>query len=120
VSTPSKWFHGGAPDLQHGDFILPPTETGMPSAADYGAASVCRRDRVYITSSEAAARLFASLHWSGRGCVYEVEPLGEQRPDPDCDTPGLSLECPRARVVRRRPLSAWERLVLREKAVTEA
>ena len=93
-----RFFHGGPPGLTE---ILPSAATGAPSGADYGAEGVCRRDRVYLTTSLSCARAYA-LFAPVRGLVtvYECEPVGELVPDPDCTEPGLSWQCERATVVR--------------------
>jgi rifampin ADP-ribosylating transferase len=103
-----RYFHGGPAGLAE---ILPPTRTGVPSAAKFGAAHVCREDRVYITTDEKAAALFGALApVRGDVVVYEVEPIGEIAPDPDCNEPGLSWECESARIVRVvRTLNSRER-----------
>jgi hypothetical protein len=96
-----SYFHVGFPGLNPGDWVSPSATTGVPSTADYGAAKVCRRDRVYITADMAAAILFAAGHQSGKGVIYEVDPFGEIiEHDPDCDLPGLSFQCEKARVLR--------------------
>lgn len=98
-----RYFHGGYGGLRIGEFVLPPTVTGAASTASYGASSVCRRDRVYITSQFDNAVDAAAVHPSGRGKVYEVKPIGEMAPDPDALVmPGQeqwSWECPKAVVV---------------------
>jgi rifampin ADP-ribosylating transferase len=98
-----RYFHGGYGGLKVSDLVLPPSVTGAVSTASYGAASVCRRDRVYITSQFDNAVDAAAVHPSGRGRVYEVKPLGEITPDPDALLmPGQepwSWECPKAVVV---------------------
>ena len=94
----TKYYHGGPIGRAPGAFILPPAITGGRSLADYGAAAVCRRDRVYVTSSYTGALLYAAGH--KRGVVYEVEPIGELVPDPDCTLSGLSFECEKAKVRR--------------------
>ena len=95
------YYHGGKGGLRVGMFILPPSITGARSTSDYGI-KVCRRDRIYITTSDKAALIFGALHRSGEGCAYIVEPVGEVSPDPDCDpsTEFESFECERARIVK--------------------
>jgi hypothetical protein len=93
-------FHGGVRRLHRGDVILPPAKTGAASTADYGAAHVCRRDRVYLTTDEGVAEIFACCYPAGRGDLYEVEPIGELEPDPDCNELGLGFQAPMARVLR--------------------
>ncbi len=104
VPAAVKFYHGGPPGLRVGDRILPPSVTGVPSCKSFGAAagldtSVIRTDRVYLTSHPVAARMFAGMHPSYRGCVYQVTPEGQVDPDPDCKDPGLSWEAPSAVVV---------------------
>lgn len=94
----TTYWHGGRPGRQRGAYILPPSTTGVPSCSEYGAAGVHRMDRVYITTIRAAALLFAA--GVKNGVIYECEPLGNLEPDPDCDTPGLSYQCEKARVIR--------------------
>lgn len=98
-----RYFHGGYGGLRVGDMVLPPSVTGAASTASFGAASVCRRDRVYVTSRFDNATEAAAVHPSGLGKVYEVKPLGELTVDPDALLmPGQepwSWECPKAVVV---------------------
>jgi Rifampin ADP-ribosyl transferase len=79
-----RLFHGGTRKLHRGDVLLPPERTGAPTTADFGAAGVCRPDRVYLTTDLEAARLFAIMAPpKGNGSVYEVEPIGDLEVDPD-------------------------------------
>lgn len=107
--TPGPFFHGGYGGLRVGDLVLPPEQTGAATTADFGAEGVCRRDQVYVTTNELAARVFAAFHPSGRGKVYEVEPLGPVVDDEDATGDGYSFRTTRARVVRVLQLSAEER-----------
>lgn len=95
-------YHGGIRKLKRGDLILPPTRTGVPSCADYGAEAVCRRDRVYMVDDLDAAKMFAlsNPQQGGGGDVYEVEPIGPTEPDPDYLGEGVCLQAPMARVIR--------------------
>ncbi len=93
-----RYYHGGYGKLKAGNMLLPPTITGAKSCADYGAAHVCRRDKVYVTTDIDAARFAASMTPNGK--VYEVFPVGELTADPDCLVSGESFECDKARVVR--------------------
>jgi hypothetical protein len=96
-----EYYHGGVPGLRVGQMILPPTVTGARSTAEFGAAGVCRRDRVYVTSQPAVAVVFAAGYPSKPGVVYRVRPIGELRLDPDYHgRPGDSLECERAEVLQ--------------------
>lgn len=92
------YFHGGPAGRQVGAFLLPPSATRARSLAEFGAAGVCRLDRVYVTTDRHAALLYAAAH--RRGVIYEVEPIGTLDPDPDCAITGLSWQCERARVLR--------------------
>lgn len=112
-----NYYHGGAPRLRPGDFILPSSVTGASSNADYGAEKVCRRDRIYLTSDLTAAVFFAAMHPSNHGAVYHVEPWGEVAPDPDCNQPGLSFECESARVLRVIEVSGKTRAKIRRNAL---
>ncbi|WP_219653599.1 MULTISPECIES: NAD(+)--rifampin ADP-ribosyltransferase [unclassified Pseudomonas] len=114
------YYHGGRPGMIVGQFILPPSITGARSAAECGAAEVCRRDRVYITTSFEAACLYAGLYPDKRGGhVYVVTPLTELEPDPDYEAEGMSYAVERARIDRVRKLSPNEigqiRLIITEK-----
>lgn len=105
VST--RYWHGGAPGRQRGSFLLPPSITGARSLSEFGAASVHRTDRVYLTTEYAAALLYAAA--IPKGVVYLCEPIGEPEPDPDCTAPGLSWQCEKARVIKCIKLKPWER-----------
>jgi hypothetical protein len=95
------YFHGGRPGLRPGMFILPPTITKAASCSDYGAAEVHRRDRVYLCTKPEGALIYAVMHPSGRGEVYQAEPIGEVEADPDWSGPaGVSVQVPKARVLR--------------------
>lgn len=94
----ATYWHGGRPGVQRGAFLLPPEITKVRSLSEFGAAGIHRRDRVYVTTDQAAALLYAAS--VKRGVIYQCEPLGNVEPDPDCTLPGLSFQCERARVVR--------------------
>ncbi|MGO9900795.1 MAG: hypothetical protein ACLP0J_14145 [Solirubrobacteraceae bacterium] len=102
-----------------GDYILPADETGASSVSgDFGAPY--RTDRVYITTSEAAARSYAALTIAPElidarrrglspaearkvggeigGAVYEVEP-GDDLVS-DADEADHSWEAVKAKIVR--------------------
>ena len=96
----ARFYHGGFGGLQVGQHVLPPNVTRSPSTASFGAAAVCDRNRVYVTTDMEAALVFACAHPSGRGKFYEVEPIGEVEPDPDAIAEGYSFQCEKARVVR--------------------
>lgn len=92
------YWHGGRPGIKRGAYLLPPSITKAPSCSEFGAAGVHRKDRVYITTQQVAAILFAA--GVKNGVIYECEPLGAIEADPDCKVPGLSFQCEKARVVR--------------------
>lgn len=120
-----RYFHGGTPSLRPGDLILPPATTGTGrTLTDYaqqlGAGQAVRRDRVYLTTSRDVAKVYAAFYPDGT--LYQVIPDGELEPDPDCMVPGVSWQCPVARVLRvvdvavllrARPVEAWVRLMNR-------
>lgn len=106
-----KYFHGGAPKLKK---ILPPSITQAPSCASYGAAAVCRRDRVYLTKDLREAMIFAALHPSDNGAVYEVIPVGAVENDPDYNGPaGICVEAVAAEIVRVVPVKRKELFKIR-------
>ena len=111
VEQAIHYWHGGQRGLSVGDYILPPARTGAPATSDYAkriaGGEVMRADRVYITTDPDAALMFAAMHPSG-GTVYRVDPVGELVHDPDCDTPGLSFECERARILSKRNVTGYE------------
>lgn len=98
LSAGTAFWHGGRPGLPRGSFVLPPSITRVKSLSDYGAAGVHRRDRVYVTTTQAVALMYAA--GVPKGVIYQVEPHGEIEPDPDCTLPGLSFQCERARILR--------------------
>lgn len=98
---PQIYFHGGVPGLTPGCMILPPTMTKVRSCSEFGAAGVHRRDRVYLCTEPEGALIYAVMHPSGKGLVYQVQPVGAIEPDPDWTGPaGISVQVERARVIR--------------------
>ena len=94
------YYHGGTRTLGRGRLLLPPSRTGAPSSADFGAGAVCRRDRVYITTDLDQARMFAIMAPpKGNGSVYEVEPIGALEADPDYSGSAECFQVPEARVL---------------------
>lgn len=98
--TSQQFFHGGFPGLSVGQYVLPPNVSKAPSTASFGAGAVCDRDKVYITTEFDAAFVFACSHPSGRGKIYEVEPVGTIEDDIDARSMGYSFQCDKARVTR--------------------
>lgn len=111
-----RYFHGGAPNLKK---ILPPSITQAPSCASYGAAAVCRRDRVYLTKDVREAMIFAALHPSDRGTVYEVRPVGAVENDPDyLGPPGQCVAVESADVIGVIPVKRKELFKIRKWVLT--
>jgi hypothetical protein len=108
--NPSKrrvtYYHGGMPDLRSGTQIFSKNEAarrGMtgpwtlrPEAQHYSP------DRVYFTTDLDLARSFAHALQtpSGRGYLYEVQPIGAVEVDPDYSGFNDVFMAPSARVVR--------------------
>jgi hypothetical protein len=100
-------WHGGAPGLKPGDFILPAIERQQLGRFDFISDTldrlgqrVARRDRVYVTPSLRFAMRWAMLRTGEVGHAYEVEPIGALEIDPDyIALPGFSYQCERARVL---------------------
>lgn len=98
------YYHGGVPGLFPGRMLLPPSMTSFCAehAARARSGSVGRADRVYVTTSIEAAAMYAALYpRPSGGAVYRVDPIGALEHDPDCDEPGLSFACERAKVIER-------------------
>jgi hypothetical protein len=94
-----KLYHGGVPGLVPGQALYPPSLMGARSCADLDAEH-CRSDRVYLTTDQADAVVYAALvPLGGRGDVYEVEPLGVLEPDLPGDLCTSSYAAPAATVV---------------------
>ena len=101
------FYHGGKSCLHLGDFLLPPTVTGLGSMVDRVAPSVSaahaayrhsawrQRElrRVFVTRDLMAAVYFASQQHPQVGDVYQVEPFGNIAGTPSETT------CDRARIV---------------------
>jgi hypothetical protein len=108
-----RYFHGGVPNLRRGMMILAPCITRAPSLASFGAAGICLLDRVYVTTDPLAAKMYACMHQSMKGEVYEVEPIGAIEADPDCNERGLSWQCEKARIMRVIAFSKADRIAMR-------
>ena len=107
---PMTFFHGGAPGLRVGWWILPPSVTGAKTSEDYATypAGVYRNDQVYLVTEPDQARAFAALCKAGAvgqgakargGDVYRVIPALLVSLDPGCQSEGLSWCAPAARIV---------------------
>lgn len=96
-----QYFHGGFPGLKPGCILLPPTITKAASCSEYGAAGIHRRDRVYLCTRPEGALIYAVMHPSGKGVVYQCLPMGDIEPDPDWSgESGVSVQVPKARIIR--------------------
>jgi hypothetical protein len=107
--APSQLWHGGAPGRAVGDWLLPPSETGIESevlkmSVEAGMTEIAQRaDRVYITTDRNLARAWAGIWTSdgkqhGGGTLYQVE-ADDLEPDEDLlSLPGRFFQAPRARV----------------------
>lgn len=93
-----SYWHGGPSGLK--GYILPPDESGAASCAKYGAAGICRTDRVYITNNRLAAEMFGSMAPSKKVSVYMVEPTGEIELDSDCTQVNLSFCVAKTRILK--------------------
>ncbi len=111
----SAFYHGGKPGLKPGDYIEPPSVTGVRTFAGLCREinrwrrlpralllPDCRDDRVYVTSSRAIAFDYACTYtllpfFPGEGTVYRVIPEGRITRDPGTPNPE-NFECERARV----------------------
>jgi hypothetical protein len=92
----------GSQDSRSATRILPPSVTGMPTTADFAAAPVGRRDRVYASTELRVARVYAALApFRGRGDVYEVALEDPIEPDGiESGVGGDSVCAPSAIVIR--------------------
>ena len=106
------YYHGGPRGLKVGLYILPPDETGKPNCSTFiPNNTVHDGSKVYVTTSYQAAEMYAAFHH--RGSVYAVDPEGVLVNDSDCDQPGLSYACDRARIIASLPLSPSEARAIR-------
>lgn len=109
-----QYYHGGIPGLNIGDKILPPNITGKPTHLQYAQEIAPdgpqRDDRVYLTTEQEIAALFAfSYGMAGQdGAVYQAIPELPLEDDPDCLEDGLSYQTPAAKIVTHgTPILDW-------------
>ena len=95
-----KYYHGGYGELKEGQHVLPPILTKAPSLARFGGRGVCDTNKVYVCTEFDGALLYACMHQSGHGKVYEVEPIGDLIEDIDAKHTGFSFACDRAKIVK--------------------
>lgn len=112
------YYHGGQPDLQIGDYILPAAEAGtvqqdlIERCENLDADYIYDTTVAYVTADPDFALLYAVGHRSGRGELYEVEPEGNVTRDLDTMSVGslavddFAYRCDRARIVRKIKIAA--------------
>ena len=85
----ARYFHGSNTDLQIGDYLRPPSETGKSprSHPDIDPREFNNADYVYLTSSESQAFGYARDLNEGKNYVYEVESIDDDylEIDPEVD-----------------------------------
>lgn len=91
---PPRYFHGGNFGLQIGEYILPPSVTGVPQNGDVSS-DIRRNDRIYMVKLFDQAAIWAAHHEYPR--IYEVEVECVVEDDPDA--PGTAFQCEKARIV---------------------
>ena len=89
-----RYFHGGNRKLHVGDYVLPPTETGVEGMIGN---PLYRPDRVYVTIDINDAQSYASA--APNPVVYEVVPEGMIEADPDHLGSNISFACPKAKII---------------------
>lgn len=104
ITRETPLWHGGAPGIWVGDFIVPERECWR-RGIQYGARLHGHTNGVvYVSPNREFARVFATRTdaFKGRGVLYRVEasPASSLTHDPDDDFPvTVSIACARARVV---------------------
>lgn len=99
-----RFFHGGNRGLVVGDYIFPPSETGISNAKGKVPDSIYKADRAYVTNFLVDAQYFASKD-NVDPVVYVVEPAGDLEPDDDNKSPGRSYACTSAKIVAVQEIS---------------
>lgn len=112
-----RYYHGGNDDVRMGEYILPASQTGKHSCEDWAreykleGADNCNKNKCYVTTNIKAALMFACA--TQNPMLYIVEPENLEH-DPDCNTPGLSYQCDRAKVVgKERPVKSMVKFIRR-------
>jgi hypothetical protein len=72
---------------------------GRAGGKDQRACRLAKKDRAYITPSIVDAYFYASDPDNHKPVVYVVKLEGEIEPDPDCNRPGGSFACRRAKII---------------------
>lgn len=85
----TKWYHGGRIGLQVGDILVPGTQTGLHSGRT-------PKPHVYVSPSFDIAFQYAN-RFTGQGCVYRVQPIGEIQAD--ISLPEYQFHCQSARIM---------------------
>jgi hypothetical protein len=90
---PKKMFHGSTVKLNVGDYLLPPSETGVKPRAhpDIDAVEFNNTNYVYLTSKFEDARDYGSdvVKPGQKIYVYEVEPSDDVEEDPENEIFGV-------------------------------
>lgn len=104
-SSTGPYFHGGVPDKEPRDVLLPATQLGF--RYNYHALGAPYDPGwVYLTTDERVASAYASRYLDGHGRaipgdVHEVQPMDRPQVDPDYHLfPDIFLRCKKARIVR--------------------
>lgn len=113
--SPRQFFHGSPEHLEPGAEIRPSAVTGRPTTRGDS-----KPDKVYVTPYEFVAAQYTWKYGDDgkladdpkkgpSGHVYEVEPIGQRRRDPNGPRhlPDASYEVKAARVVRRLDPKEW-------------
>ena len=89
LSHGARYFHGSNVDLQIGDYLRPPSQTGKSprSHPDIDPLEFNNADYVYLTTSESQASGYAQDFNEGKNYVYEVESISDNylEIDPEVD-----------------------------------
>ena len=94
ANSSERYFHGGDFGLQIGQYLQPPSVTGVTQNGVISS-DVRRADRVYLVRIFDEAAPWAAHHPYPR--IYEVEVEGAVEDDPDA--PGTAFMCEKARIV---------------------
>lgn len=113
MTAPTRYWHGGKPDLRVGDLIRPGQEPRVVAGCKicesraHGHtitvdgyvvdAPAQHTDRVYITTDREYAKFYASMAWLGD--LYQVKPVGDVVPSTEDHPEFGTWTAPAAKVV---------------------
>jgi rifampin ADP-ribosylating transferase len=100
VGQQFKWYHGSMKQLEPGQYIVPPKGSSRAKQRTAKNVSTYDRSKVYVSKNYGVAYMFATPQDKTRGYVYEVEPVGEVKPDTDGFLKRLAHSADAARVIR--------------------